>query len=118
MRIVHEPSSRSRRGGSRGANLTAFLDLRFQRAVIEVLLLHHGPQLIIQPPFGTDKLIVLVKDARLRERLDEILAIELSDTELAWQLHDDGTWTRVRNGHGVNAQDELYKRAVARAQRL
>ena len=59
-----------------------------------------------------------VKDARLRERLDEIFAIELSDTELAWQLHDDGTWTRVRNGHGVNAQDELYKRAVARAQRL
>jgi polyphosphate kinase len=58
-----------------------------------------------------------VKDARLRERLDEILAIELSDTELAWHLHDDGTWARVRNGHGVNAQAELYKQAVARAQR-
>jgi polyphosphate kinase len=58
-----------------------------------------------------------VMDARLRERLDEILAIELSDTELAWQLHDDGTWARVRNGHGVNAQSELYQRAVARAQR-
>ena len=27
-----------------------------------------------------------VIDPRLRERLDEILAIELSDTELAWQL--------------------------------
>jgi len=58
-----------------------------------------------------------VKDARLRERLDEIFAIELSDTELAWQLHEDGTWARVRNGHGINAQAELYKRAVARAQR-
>jgi len=58
-----------------------------------------------------------VNDSRLRERLDEILAVELSDTELAWQLHEDGTWTRVRNGHGVNAQAELYKRAVARAQR-
>jgi polyphosphate kinase len=58
-----------------------------------------------------------VNDPRLRARLDEIFAVELSDTELAWQLHDDGTWTRVRNGHGVNAQAELYERAVARAQR-
>ena len=58
-----------------------------------------------------------VNDPRLRERLDEILAIELSDTELAWQLDADGTWTRVRNGHGVNAQAELYERAIARTQR-
>jgi polyphosphate kinase len=58
-----------------------------------------------------------VRAPRLRERLEEILAIELSDTELAWELHDDGTWTRVRNGHGVNAQQELYELAVARAQR-
>ena len=56
-------------------------------------------------------------DPRLRARLDEILAIELPTTVLAWQLHDDGTWTACRNGHGVNAQFELYQRAVARAQR-
>jgi polyphosphate kinase len=58
-----------------------------------------------------------VHDRLLRERLEEIIATELSDTELAWELHADGTWTRVPDDHGVNAQRELYQRALARAHR-
>ena len=48
-----------------------------------------------------------VTDPRLRERLDEILAVELSDTELAWELHADGAWTacpqRPRGGRAGRA---------------
>ena len=58
-----------------------------------------------------------VNDRGLRERLEEIIATELSDTELAWELHADGTWTRVPDDHGVNAQRELYQRALERAHR-
>jgi polyphosphate kinase len=53
----------------------------------------------------------------LRERLEEIIATELSDTELAWELHADGVWSRVPDDHGVNAQRELYQRALERAHR-
>jgi polyphosphate kinase len=58
-----------------------------------------------------------VQDPALRERLEEILQIELADTELAWELQADGTWARVRDDRGLNAQRELYARAVARAHR-
>ena len=58
-----------------------------------------------------------VNDLALRERLEEIVTIELSDTELAWDLNADGTWTRVPDDRGINAQRELYGRALARAQR-
>jgi polyphosphate kinase len=59
-----------------------------------------------------------VDDPRLRERLDEILAIELADTDLAWELDADGDWSRVsEDGPGTNAQQALYARAVARTQR-
>jgi len=62
-----------------------------------------------------------VKDPALRERLEEILVTELSDTELAWDLAADGTWSRVPDPHdarSVNAQRELYQRALERAHRV
>ena len=58
-----------------------------------------------------------VNDRALRERLEEIIATELSDTALAWDLNADGTWTRVPDDHGINAQRELYTRALERAHR-
>jgi polyphosphate kinase len=58
-----------------------------------------------------------VQDPALRERLEEILRIELADTQLAWELQADGTWARVQDDRGLNAQRELYARAVARAHR-
>ncbi|MFA5885552.1 MAG: polyphosphate kinase 1 [Acidimicrobiia bacterium] len=61
--------------------------------------------------------LALVNDLALRERLEDILAIELSDTALAWALNADGSWTRVPDDHGINAQRELYTRALERAHR-
>jgi polyphosphate kinase len=62
-----------------------------------------------------------VSDPRLRERLAEIITLEFSDTELAWELDADGAWSRVPGsegcGQGIDAQCELYARATARAQR-
>jgi len=61
-----------------------------------------------------------VNDLALRERLEEIVAVELSDTELSWELGADGTWSRVadpHDGRSVNAQRELYQRALERAHR-
>ena len=56
----------------------------------------------------------------LRERLEEIVVTELSDTALAWELGADGTWSRVadpHDAHSVNAQRVMYERALERAQR-
>ena len=61
-----------------------------------------------------------VKDPALKARLEEILVAGLGDTELAWELAADGTWTRVpdpHDGRSVNAQRDLYQRALERAHR-
>ena len=50
----------------------------------------------------------------LRARLDEILAINLEDDVLAWELHADGSWTKVARTHGVNAQERLQQLALER----
>ena len=59
-----------------------------------------------------------VNDRALRERLEEIIATELSDTVLAWDLNPDASWTRVPDDRGINAQHELYTRALERAHRV
>jgi polyphosphate kinase len=53
----------------------------------------------------------------LRQRLDEMLDIDLADDQLAWELHADGGWSRVPRVSGVNAQDRLQELALARSQR-
>jgi len=59
-----------------------------------------------------------VNDRALRERLEEIIATELSDTVLAWDLNPDASWTRVPDDRGINAQHELFTRALERAHRV
>ncbi len=63
--------------------------------------------------------LVPVEDPALRARLDEVLALVGADTELAWDLHPDGTWARVPRIEGVrvDAQHELFRLAATRAQR-
>jgi polyphosphate kinase len=56
-----------------------------------------------------------VLDRSLRERLDEILQVELEDDVLAWTLNADGCWKKVETAKGVNAQRILEERALARA---
>ena len=48
--------------------------------------------------------MVPVLDPALQARLVEILDIELQDDELAWELHGDGSWSKVVGNYGINAQ--------------
>jgi polyphosphate kinase len=59
--------------------------------------------------------LVPVREAPLRERLDEILAIELEDDELAWELDGSGCWVKVPRAAGVNTHRRLQELAVSRA---
>ncbi len=56
-----------------------------------------------------------VEDPQLRARLDEILALDLADDALAWELASDGTWKRVERARGLSASDRLEELARARA---
>jgi polyphosphate kinase len=63
---------------------------------------------------------VPVEDAQARDRLSEILAVNLLDDTLAWTLGPDGCWTRLQpDGDAkarVNTHDALQARARERAQ--
>ena len=50
----------------------------------------------------------------LRGRLREILEVELADDELAWQLHGDGTWSRVPTAGGINSHRYFEDSATAK----
>ena len=54
-------------------------------------------------------------DPDLQFRLDEILDVALSDDNLAWDLHGDGTWVRVSAAEGVDAHTTLQDLALTRA---
>ncbi len=56
-----------------------------------------------------------VIDPDLQFRLDEILDVVLADDNLTWELHADGTWTRVGRGLGVDAHVSLQELALARS---
>ncbi|MFZ4584710.1 MAG: RNA degradosome polyphosphate kinase [Acidimicrobiia bacterium] len=58
-----------------------------------------------------------VRAARLRRRLDEILATNLADDVLAWELHATGSWSRIPTTIGVNTHERLMERARSRAGR-
>jgi polyphosphate kinase len=51
----------------------------------------------------------------MRDRLDEILKINLADDTLAWKLESDGTWHRVPRTAGVNTHRQLEELAIQRA---
>jgi polyphosphate kinase len=59
--------------------------------------------------------LVPVNAGPLRDRLDEILTIDLADDAQAWELRDDGAWRRVPTTRGLNAHRELQDRAVRHA---
>jgi polyphosphate kinase len=56
-----------------------------------------------------------VSDPRSRDRLDEILDLNLADDVLAWQLEADGTWRRVVTTQGVESHERFQELAIARA---
>jgi polyphosphate kinase len=56
-----------------------------------------------------------VEDPTLRERLNEILRVELDDDELVWGLDGDGAWHKVPTTRGVDAHRTLQDLAVVRS---
>ena len=61
-----------------------------------------------------------VEDTRLRARVAGVLDALLADTRFAWELGQDGRWSRVAppsGGDGVSAQETLMRQAAARAKK-
>ena len=52
----------------------------------------------------------------VQARIDELIAVELEDDELAWELDPDALWHRVPTVRGVNAHRSLQELAVRRSE--
>ena len=61
--------------------------------------------------------VVPVHDDRLKDRLQEVLDLNLADDTLAWTLDADGSWDKVPCEQGINAQARLQEVAFERARR-
>jgi polyphosphate kinase len=62
--------------------------------------------------------VVPIEDPGLQEQLDEVLTIELTDDQLAWQ-QQDRTWTKVppaTTGAGVDTHLQLEEEAIKRSE--
>jgi polyphosphate kinase len=59
--------------------------------------------------------VVPILDPALKDRLDEILQVELEDDVLAWELDGDAQWHKVPTVRGLNAHDRLQELAVMRS---
>ncbi len=59
--------------------------------------------------------VVPVSDPGLQARLDEIIAIELADDRLAWQLGSGGDWKRVGGPGRTDAQQRFAELAAERS---
>jgi len=62
--------------------------------------------------------LVPVTAPAMRDRLDEILTIDLADDTLAWELDRDGAWHKVPRTAGLNTHRQLKELAVQRARAL
>ncbi len=58
-----------------------------------------------------------VEAPQLKERIEEILEVLLSDDVLAWELGPDTVWTKVPTRAGVETHETLQERARQRAAR-
>jgi polyphosphate kinase len=59
-----------------------------------------------------------ILEPTLRDRIDEMLDVLLSDDELAWALAADGTWEAPNGSALSNAQTRLEEAALAGARRV
>ncbi len=57
--------------------------------------------------------LVAVVNPSLRQRLDQVLEINLADDSLAWDLMFDGSWRRVENCTGFEAHTAFERVALA-----
>jgi polyphosphate kinase len=56
-----------------------------------------------------------VTEPALKDRLEEILQVDLADDALAWELHADGTWHKLETVVGLETHLRLRELAEARA---
>jgi len=59
--------------------------------------------------------LVPIDDRIMQARLREILDVNLSDDELAWELAADGSWRKVPTKYGINTHRVLQQLAVERS---
>ncbi len=59
--------------------------------------------------------LALVEDPLLKDRLEEILEVNLADDLLAWELLADGRWRRVPTERGIDTHRTLEERARLRS---
>jgi polyphosphate kinase len=64
---------------------------------------------------GRVEVVVPIEVPSLTGRIDELLDLCLADDLLAWQLESSGDWQRAPRRFGLAAQEELVRRAIARA---
>jgi polyphosphate kinase len=61
--------------------------------------------------------VVPVDRPELQARLQEVLDVNLADDTLAWELHADGSWSKVPTKKGVNTHLRLQEVAFDRGRR-
>jgi polyphosphate kinase len=64
---------------------------------------------------GRVELCVPILDAELRARLESVLDANLRDDTLTWELHTDGTWSKLPSLRGFDLHAELQRQAIERA---
>jgi polyphosphate kinase len=64
---------------------------------------------------GRVELCVPILDAELRARLESVLDANLRDDTLSWELHSDGTWSKLPSLRGFDLHAELQRQAIERA---
>jgi polyphosphate kinase len=80
----------------------------------DVLYLLGSSDLMPRNLSGRVEAIVPVGDPFLQARLEEILAVELEDDSLAWELGANGSWRKVPTVKEINTHDVMMERAAAR----
>ncbi len=63
------------------------------------------------------EVVTPIEAPELRARLEEVLAANLADDVLAWELGPEGSWTRAARCTGIDAHRFLLERAELRARR-
>jgi polyphosphate kinase len=61
--------------------------------------------------------VVPVQSAGLRDRMQQVIDVNLADDELAWEMASDGTYHRVERRLGVNTHETLQHLARERSKR-
>ena len=84
---------------------------RFGPSVAERVYLIGSADLMSRNLHRRVEACVAVDDPSLTRRLDEILESALRDDVLAWELHPDGTWTRVPGA--TDHEHHAYLQAAA-----